>query len=319
MAGAALRAPYAWSADNDLKVVVATSPPDPATHFFYYAQESGFFKDQGLNISVKEISSEATAVRALLAGEGDVALFVGGLSALQAWNAGAKIKCVSAFAPKLDYQIVAQESIRDIKSLSGQSFAISQAGTVSQIVAKLAIEQAGGESRNVRWVALGNSSSRVQGLIAKEVQGGLVNSSFGARLAKYNYLHVIGEIGTILPNFLYVWEIGLADTISRKQSQIQALVMGNARGVRMAYANPDKAVEISQKLLPDVTKDEVEFAVRNYVKRKYWNPDGLLPRETFDYTTSELVQRGEIKSAPQFGDFVISEFGDAVTKHLPPV
>ncbi len=319
VAGSMLYAPAIKAADNDLRVVVATSPPDPAIHFFYYALENGFFKEEGVNISVKEISSEATTVRALLAGEGDVALFVGGLSALQAWNAGAKVRSVSTFAPRLDYQIVAQKDIPDIKSLSNKSFAISQAGTVSQIVAKLAIEKGGGDQSTVQWLALGNSAARVQALISKTVQAGLVNSSFGARLAKYDHLHSLGDAGVLLPNFLYCWDIALADTVAKKQAQIQGLIKGNARGVRWAYANPDKAALISQKVLPDAAKDEISAAVHAYAKRQYWNANGILARETFDFTTSELLKRDEIKNAPKFEDFAVTAFGENAKRELPPV
>jgi NitT/TauT family transport system substrate-binding protein len=303
--------------DSSLRVVVATAPPDPAIHFFYYALENGFFKDQGVDVTASTISSEATTVRALLAGEGDVALFVGGLSALQAWSHGAKVQCVSSFAPKLDYQIIAQQDVPDIKQLTGKSFGISQAGTVSQMVAKLAIEKGGADQDSVKWVSLGNSSARVQALISKTVQAGLVNSAFLPRISKYNYLHVIGDTGAMLPNFLYCWDIAMADTVAKKPAQIQALITGNARAVRWAYANPDKAVAVSQKVLPDADKDELDVAIRAYIKRRYWNENGIVPTETFDFTGSELLKRGELNKLPSYGDFVVATFGEKAKSQLP--
>jgi NitT/TauT family transport system substrate-binding protein len=303
--------------DSSLRVVVATAPPDPAIHFFYYALENGFFKDQGVDVTASTISSEATTVRALLAGEGDVALFVGGLSALQAWSHGAKVRCVSSFAPKLDYQIIAQQDVADIKQLSGKSFGISQAGTVSQMVAKLAIEKGSGDQESVKWVSLGNSSGRVQALISKTVQAGLVNSAFLPRISKYNYLHVIGDTGVMLPNFLYCWDIAMVDTVAKKRSQIQALIIGNARAVRWAYANPDAAVAISQKVLPDADKDELDVAIRAYIKRRYWNVDGIVPPATFEFTGAELLKRGELDKLPSYGDFVVANFGETAKSQLP--
>ena len=95
---------------SKMSVLLGTAPPDPACHYYYYAQEKGFYKEAGLDVEIKPIGAETMALRALLANEGDVA-WCGGISTLQAVGAGSKLRVLSCFTPKLDYLVVGQKSI----------------------------------------------------------------------------------------------------------------------------------------------------------------------------------------------------------------
>ncbi len=96
-----------------------------------------------------------------------MAAFVGAASALQAYAASQAIRCISAFAPKLDYKIIASRSVADLKQIAGHTFGITQAGTVSEFVPALMMKQVGVNPKQVRWAAMGNSATRLQGVIAK--------------------------------------------------------------------------------------------------------------------------------------------------------
>src|SRR5258708_2167746 len=66
-----------------LSVLIGTAPPDPASLYFYYARENGFYREHGIDIDLRPIGAETLALRALIAGEGDVC-WCGGISTLQA-------------------------------------------------------------------------------------------------------------------------------------------------------------------------------------------------------------------------------------------
>src|SRR5256885_14520960 len=108
-----------------ISVLIGTAPPDPACHFFYYAQEKGFYREHGIDVELRPIGAETMALRALVAGEGEVS-WCGGISTLQAIAAGSKLKGLSAFAPKVDYLVVGDKDITSLKGFEGRSMAVSQ-------------------------------------------------------------------------------------------------------------------------------------------------------------------------------------------------
>ncbi len=289
-----------------LNLLIATSPPDPACHFFFYARDNGFYEKHGLDIEMKTITAETTTMRALLAGEGDIAAFVGATTALQAYSVGGgKVRCISAFAPKLDYQIIADKSIKSLKELEGRSFGISQVGTVSQFVPSLMMKKSAADASKIKWVSIGNSAARLQGVIGKRVDASAVNASLAKRGLAYDYLHVIGDAAEMLPDFVYTWEITTAEIAKQKAGAIKAFKAATSEGVRWAIANPDKAVAISQKVLPDIGPDEIAFAIKHYIDAKAWNAGGVLPESTWKFTSQSVVDAGLIPQAPSYGDFVV--------------
>src|ERR1700693_4304431 len=79
--------PRAQGGLTRLSVLIGTAPPDPASLYFYYARENGFYREHGIDIDLRPIGAETLALRALIAGEGDVC-WCGGISTLQAIAAG---------------------------------------------------------------------------------------------------------------------------------------------------------------------------------------------------------------------------------------
>jgi ABC-type nitrate/sulfonate/bicarbonate transport system substrate-binding protein len=300
-----------------IKVIIATAPPDPFSHYFYYARENGYYKEAGLEVELQPVNSDPTTVRALVAGEGDVG-WAGAQSSLQAIAAGSKLKVLSAFTPKLDYLVVANKAVANLKGFDGRPFAVSQVGAISQLAPKMMIERAGGDSSKVQWLSVGGSSSRVQALIAKRVEGAALNSAFAARAVKYDYLHVIGDAVSELPNFIYAWEIASEAALQKKKPAVQAFVTQTARAARWAMQNPAGAAAISRKVTPDSPAEDIEIATGAVAKKQVLSPTGHLAREAWDFTVGTMVKAGDLPKALAYEDIVVTEFVDAAGKALGP-
>lgn len=313
-AAGTLVAPHVARAEaTKMTVILSTAPPDPACHFYFYAKEKGFYREQGLDVEIKAIGADPTTVKALIAGEGDVA-WVGGISTLQAIAAGSKLRVLSCFTPKLDYLMAGQKSITSLKGFEGHSVAVSQIGAVSQLVPQLMIEGAGGDPSKVQWVSVGGSSSRLQSLIAKRVDGAPVNSVFAKRAVKYDYLHVVGDALKDLPYFMYTWDICQADAAQKKRAQYVAFLAATAKGCRWATDNPGEAGAISRKILPDLPAGEAEYAAADFAQKKFWHPTGLLDHKTWDFTVDTLIKLGNIKDKLKYDDIVLADLVNEAAK-----
>jgi NitT/TauT family transport system substrate-binding protein len=297
-----------------MTVAVATAPIEPNHHYFLYASRLGYYKDAGVDVTVRSIQGDVNCLRALIAGDTDVAN-VACYSALSAANAGARIRNIGAFAPRFDSHIGARRTITSLKDLEGKSFAVSGIGDIAQIGPMLCIEQAGGDPNKVQWITVGSGSLRIQGLIAGAFQATAFNTVYVKRIQSYDYLHILAEQEKILPQFIYTWEVANPAILTRKEV-LTAFWIATARAVRWAQTNPQDAIRISQDFLPDEPKEEVAFQLETYARNKHWVVDGVLERGYWDFTTMALVRHGLVPTAPKFEDFVVSNFALAAREAL---
>jgi NitT/TauT family transport system substrate-binding protein len=318
-AGAAIAAPALLRSAHaqglpKMTVAVATAPIEPNHHYFLYASRLGYYKDAGVDVTIRSIQGDVNCLRALIAGDTDVAN-VACYSALSAANAGARIRNIGAFAPRFDSHIGARKTITSLKDLEGKSFAVSGIGDIAQIGPMLCIEQAGGDPNRVQWITVGSGSLRIQGLIAGAFQATAFNTVYVKRIQSYDYLHILAEQGKILPQFIYTWEVANPATLARRDV-LKVFWTATARAVRWAQQNPEGATKISQEFLPDEPKEEVAFQLETYAKNKHWVVDGVLERGYWDFTTAALIRHELIPKAPRYEDFVVSDFALAARDAL---
>jgi len=292
---------------SKVNLLVTTSPPDPNAHYFWWAMEQGYYRDAGIDVSIRSIVSDTTTVRGLVAGEADLG-WAGAGSGMQAMAAGSKLKILTSFGPRLDFVVVANKDVAGLKALANRPFAVSQIGAVSNTVARLMIERAGGDSSSVQWLSVGSGSSRLQALNAKRVDATILNSVQAVAALRTPNLHAIGDALKELPNFLYSWEIVTQDALKAKAEPLKAFAAATSRGVRWAMANPGDAAKISQKLMPNIPADDITHVVKTYAANHYFDPSGLPRRADWDYTVDAMMKYGDLKKKLGYDEFVLQEF-----------
>lgn len=301
-----------------LVVAIGTAPPDLSLQTYYFAQENGFYKAEGIDVVLMPFNGDATAMRSVIAGEADIAAGVGLAIPLRAVEAGAKLKVILATSPKMDYLLVAQKDIAGVKQFEGKTVGISGPGAVSYQVPLLMIKAAGGDPGKVNFINVGGSSARTLALIGKKIDGGVLNSSFASRTTKYDYLHVIADAANDLPNFIYTVEVTTERTLEQKRKAIQAFAAATLKGARWAMQNPQAAAAISQKVLPDVSKEEIMAGLNHFADIQYYNVDGLLSKAAWDFTVDELVKGNELKKKLEYSDYVVPAIANDAAKKLGP-
>lgn len=303
---------------DKLVVAIGTAPPDLSLQTYYFAQANGFYKDEGVDVELMPLNGDATVMRAVIAGEADIGAGVGLAIPLRAVEAGAKLKVILATSPKMDYLLVTQKDIANVKQLEGRTIGISGPGAVSYQVPLLMMKAAGGDPDKVNFLQIGGSSARTLALIGKKIDGGVLNSSFASRTTKYDYLHVIADAAKDLPNFIYTVEVTTDRTLEQKRKAIQAFATATLRGARWAMQNPAAAAVISQKLLPNVPKAEILAGLNHFAEVQFYNPDGLLSKAAWDFTVDALVQGKELKKKLEYSDYVVPEIANAAAQKLGP-
>jgi NitT/TauT family transport system substrate-binding protein len=286
-----------------IQLLATTSPPDPQGHFLWWAQEKGFYRDAGVDVTIRSIVADTTTVRGLVAGEGDIG-WAGAGSGMQSMAAGSRLKILSSFAPRLDFIIIGNDQVTDLKSLEGHLFAVSQVGAVSYTVPKLMIEQANGNSGNVRWVSVGGSGARLAAMLAKRVDGTILTSLQSIEGLKNKNFHTLGIALKELPNFLYSWEIVSQNALASKPEALKAFVAACARAASWGMDHPDEASEVSQKVLPDVAPDDVAIVIHDYAKNGYFDRTGKVNRDSWKFTVDTMMKDGGLTTPLAYADWI---------------
>jgi len=131
----------------------------------YFAE---LMKKNGINVNFTQISSAATALRTVIAGQAD--LFIGSLptAILAVVNGGAKIKIIAANDQASDYVLVAQKGVT-MQNLQGKTLAIDTPGSAGHLISKIALQKAGADPDAPRYVTIGGSSARLTAILAGRV------------------------------------------------------------------------------------------------------------------------------------------------------
>jgi ABC-type nitrate/sulfonate/bicarbonate transport system substrate-binding protein len=189
--------------------------------------------------------------------------------------------------------------------LGGKRFGVATIGGGTFIIPRVMIEKAGGDPEKTQWVAIGNSSARVQALIADKIDATITTTSFVPRLLSYGKYHKFADAGRELPNMVYCFEIANEKALTDKRAALAGFISGTAKAVRWAEANPDEAVALSMALLPDAPKDEIADGIKAYLTQHFWNASGIMTREQVEFTVETLRKTGQLTKPISYDEFVV--------------
>jgi NitT/TauT family transport system substrate-binding protein len=154
----------------------------------------GFYREEGLDLELVQIGGQA-ALPALLNGE---------VGYLYGWGAtstgivqGAPLKVLAIIQDRPPHVVVAQAAIRTPADLRGRRLASSRPGGTDDQILQRVLQSAGLRPDDVEMVRLGETSLRLQGLLAGQIDATALAQPFTAAAEKEGY-HVIARGGDVL-------------------------------------------------------------------------------------------------------------------------
>lgn len=104
-------------------------------------------------------------------------------SQIQAALAGIEFKIISVTIDRLDGAFMARRGIRTPQDLKGKRIAISRFGAVSDIVTRMVLRHWGVDPKEVTFMQVGNTPTRIAAILSGQVDGGLINPTDVDRMA----------------------------------------------------------------------------------------------------------------------------------------
>jgi NitT/TauT family transport system substrate-binding protein len=282
---------------------------------YYVAQDLGFYKAAGLNVTMN-YDKDPTLLQDVGAGKFQFAASSGD-TAVIARAAGAKVHYVAAQYQQ--YPVGAMwlknggPKITKPADLKGLKIGISSPGSSTDYGMRALLRSAGLTRKDVTVVAVGFTET--EALINHQIDVAMTFTDNEPVMAA-----ALGDpVNTMkVANYENLASTGIVtgdSMISKHRAEVAGFVKATMRGLKYAQQNPDKAFQISLKRLPELvnpsdvaTQRKVLTARLAYQKEPKGQPYGYLNPTFWSTTVNFLKEISAIKTKPAVDQVFTNEF-----------
>ena len=171
-----------------LREIKVGYPLGGSASYFWVSYRSGSFEKHGLKLEPIYIRGGLMGIQAALSGDLPLQL-QGASTVVAAWAQGAKeFQFIGAVGNRLDYVLVAHPSIKRPEDLKGKRIGISQLGSSTDFIARVAVRRLGlNADKEVQIVGVGGQGDRWTALTAGQIQASVFQSPFTLKARKAGY------------------------------------------------------------------------------------------------------------------------------------
>jgi NitT/TauT family transport system substrate-binding protein len=221
---------------------------------FYYGKDRGFFKEEGIDLTINEGRGSANTVQVVAAGS-DTFGMADSSSVIGLAAKGAEVKSVMSLLNSTGFAVVslASSGIRTPKDLEGKSLAVSPGDPLGQLFRALAASNKLDMSK-VSFVQV-DPAAKVVTVLEKRTDALLGGADDQFFLIKYKgqepHALRFADHGA---NIVGMTIVAKTDTIRSKPEMVRRFVKASVRSWEEAKKNPGEAVDAALKVKPDLNR-----------------------------------------------------------------
>ena len=275
---------------------------------FYYGKERGFYKEEGIDLTINEGRGSANTVQVVAAGSDTFGL-ADSSSVVATAAKGAEIKSVMSLLNSTGFSVVslASTGIKTPKDLEGKKLAVSPGDPLGQLFRALAAHNKLDMSK-ITFVQV-DPAAKVVSVLEKRVEALLGGADDQYFLIKYK-----GEEPAALrfadhgANIVGMTILTQEATIKSKADLVRRFVKATARSWEEAKKNPEAAVDATMKVKPDLNrasqldqlKVDIELLELAELQgpHRLGRPEGLGPDHRAAQTVSRRRDRQALDRVP---------------------
>jgi NitT/TauT family transport system substrate-binding protein len=279
---------------------------------FYYGKEKGFYKAEGIDLTINEGRGSVNTVQVVAAGSDTFGL-ADSSSVIAAAAKGAEIKSVMTVLSSTGYSVVslASAGIKTPKDLEGKKFAVTAGDPLGQLFRAMAAYNKLDMSK-VSFVQV-DPAAKVVAVLEKKVDGLLGGADDQYFLIKYK-----GEQPAALryadhgANIVGMTIVTQDATIKNKADLVRRFVKATVRSWDETKKNPEAAVDATMKAKPDLNRnsqlDQLKVDIELMDSPNSKNHTGYGAEKDWEQTLALLKQYRDVQTDKPWTAFHTNEF-----------
>jgi NitT/TauT family transport system substrate-binding protein len=279
---------------------------------FYYGKEMGYFKQEGIDLTINEGRGSANTVQVVAAGS-DTFGMADSSSLITTASKGADVKSVMSLLNSTGFSVVslASSGIRKPKDLEGKSLAVSPGDPLGQLFRALAAHNKL-DINTIKFVQV-DPAAKVVSVLEKKVDALLGGADDQFFLIKYKGVepHALryADHGA---NIVGMTIVTTGNLIKSKPDLVRRFVRASVRSWEEAKKNPQAAVDAAMKVKPDLnrqsTLDQMMVDIELLDSANSKGKVGLGAQADWDQTISLLKQYRDLDTKEPWTTFHTNEF-----------
>jgi NitT/TauT family transport system substrate-binding protein len=279
---------------------------------FYYGKERGFYKEEGIDLTINEGRGSVNTVQVVAAGSDTFGL-ADSSSVVAASAKGAEIKSVMSLLNSTGYSVVslASAGIKTPKDLEGKKFAVTAGDPLGQLFRAMAAYNKLDMSK-ITFVQV-DPAAKVVAVLEKRVDALLGGADDQFFLIKYK-----GEEPAALryadhgANIVGMTILTQEATIKNKADLVRRFVKATVRSWEEARKNPEAAVDATMKAKPDLNRasqiDQLKVDIELLDSPNSKGRIGWGDQRDWDQTITLLRQYRDVQTDKPWTAFHTNEF-----------
>jgi NitT/TauT family transport system substrate-binding protein len=241
----------------------------------WVAKETGLYAKNGLDAQLVYFTGGTTAVMALVSG--DIAVSQNaGPEVANAYLGGSDPVLIAGGTVTLDYWLMSRADIKNAEQLRGGSVAISRFGSVSDFIARFALQRTGlVPDKDVTIVQLGTTTDRLVALAARRVEATVLNPPT-MFIAQKNGLNLIADVSALGLAFQHAGVATSRRFILQHPDVVRRYMRSHVEAVHRIKSDRETGLRVAMKYFGR-TRDQ-ESMERSYTR--YISEDKL-PRKQY--------------------------------------
>ena len=279
----------------------------------YVAIEEGYFKDEGLDLTLVTGFGADKTMTAVISGEADIG-FMGAEASIYAYQEGATDPVVNfaQLTQRAGNFLVAREEMPDFKweDLKGKKVLGGRAGCMPQMVFEYILKKHGIDPKTDLTI----DQSISFGLTAAAFTSGDADYTvefepFATTLEMENCGTVVASLGRDSGYVPYTAYCAKKSYMEKNPQLIQKFTNAIQKG--LDYVNSHSAWEIAKTIQPqfkDTPVEKIAAIIDRYKSQDTWKEDTIFEKDSFELLENILEESGELKKRVPYEDLVRTDF-----------
>ena len=280
------------------KVAISVALPTAKTSFanvdVAIAQEMGFFKQQGLNVTIKNLDSAVKVVQAVVANDVEV----GGSSfepVINAVSSGGNLAIIGTYANRLTVSMVTPKTIKSVADLRGRNVGVQDIGAFREIMTRMVLQSAQLTPQDVKYIPI-SPPSYIQALTAGQIESAILQTEqVSAILQRDPRFHVLVDLHEVEPQYYYGSYVVRKEWLTKNSDTAVRYLTAIIQAHRFMYKNKAETVRIAAK----TTGFDTSVISNTYDvllgKHKVFPTDDGIEEKRLTYTLSRMKSLGLLK------------------------